>query len=117
MAQKKRSVNSIKDLLGHNIRLYRETIGVSQEELAEKAGISPPFLGSIERGEKWLSHETLTRITAALKVQAYDLFKPEHILSSDVNKLAKKLVSDIQSAVNQTVREMNLTIKDNSEEK
>ena len=50
MAQKKRPGNSIKDLLGYNIRLYRETIGISQDELAEKAGISPPFLGSIERG-------------------------------------------------------------------
>ena len=117
MAKKKQHDNSIKDLLGHNIRLYRETIGLSQEELAERAGISPPFLGSIERGEKWPSHETLTGIAAGLKVQAYDLFKPEHVISSDVNKLAKKLVSDIQSAVRQTVREMNLSIKDNSGEK
>ena len=117
MAQKKRHGNSIKDLLGHNIRLYRETIGISQEELAEKAGISPPFLGSIERGEKWPSHETLTGIAAGLKVEAYDLFKPEHIISSDVNKLTKQLVDEIQSAVNQTVRAINLSIKENSVEK
>ena len=117
MATKKRPVNSIKNLLGHNIRLYRETIGISQEELAEKAGISPPFLGSIERGEKWPSHETLTGIAAGLKVEAYDFFKPEHIVSSDVNKLTKKMLKEIQSVVNQTIREINLSIKENSEEK
>ena len=117
MAQTKRQVNTIKDLLGHNIRLFRETAGITQEELAEKAGISPPFLGSIERGEKWPGHETLTGIANGLKVEAYDLFKPEHVISRDVNKLTKKLVNDIQSAVNQTVRAINLSIKENSETK
>jgi transcriptional regulator with XRE-family HTH domain len=113
MASKKRHGSTIKDLLGHNIRLYRETMGISQEELAEKAGISPPFLGSIERGEKWPSHETLTGIAAGLKVEAYDLFKPEHVISRDVSKLTKQLVKDIQAAANRTVRGINSTLQEN----
>ncbi|MDR0444359.1 MAG: helix-turn-helix domain-containing protein [Treponema sp.] len=116
MKPRKRCGNAIKYLLGQNIRLYRETICISQEELAEKAGISPPFLGSIERGEKWPSPETLTGIAIGLKVEPYDLFKPEHIISSDVNRLTKKLVRDIQTSVNQTVRAINLSIQVNNKQ-
>lgn len=101
---------TIKRLLSHNVRLYRETSGYSQEELAEMAGISPPFLGAIERGEKWPSPETLAGIAAGLKVNPYDLFKPEHIVSSNVHGLTEKMLQDIQATVNQTIRAINISL-------
>jgi transcriptional regulator with XRE-family HTH domain len=113
MKHKNKKGEAIKKLLSQNIRLYRETIGFSQEKLAEIAGISPPFLGAIERGEKWPSSETLDGIATGLKVNPYDLLKPEHIVSVDVNKLTGKLVQDIQTAVNQTIRAINVTLQEN----
>jgi len=115
MTQKKQQGETIKNLLSTNVRLYREDLGYTQEELAEKAGISPPFLGAIERGEKWPSPETLAGIAAGLKVNPYDLLKPEHKISADINKLTKKMISDIQKTVNQTVRSINVSLQENSE--
>jgi len=89
MTQKKQQGEIIKNLLSVNVRLYREELGYTQEDLAEKAGISPPFLGAVERGEKWPSPETLAGIAAGLKVNPYDLLKPEHNISADINKLTK----------------------------
>ncbi len=60
--------DTIKNLLSYNIRLYRDILGYTQEELAEKSGISAPYLGAIERGEKWPSPETLAGIAAGLKL-------------------------------------------------
>jgi len=111
----RRQGEAIKCLLGSNIRLYREAAGFSQEELAEKAGISPPFLGAIERGEKWPSEVTLAGIAIGLKVNAYDLMKPEHTVSRDINRLVKKMLKDMQASVNRTVRAVNLSLKDNVE--
>jgi transcriptional regulator with XRE-family HTH domain len=114
MTQKKQQGQVLKKLLSQNIRLYRDTLGYSQEELAEKASISPPFLGAVERGEKWPSPETLAGIAIGLKVNPYDLLKPEHIVSRDVNSLTEKMLKEIQKTVNQTVRAINVTLQDNS---
>jgi len=113
MTQKKQMGEAIKNQLSKNIKLYRETIGCSQEELAEMAGISPPFLGAVERGEKWPSPETLAGIALGLKVNPYDLFKPEHIISNNVHGLTEKMLKDIQTTVNQTIRAINKSIQEN----
>ena len=39
---------------------------LTQEKLAELAGISPSFVGHIERGEKKASLETMVHIAAVL---------------------------------------------------
>jgi len=114
MKQNTRRGAGIKNLLSRNIRLYRETAGLSQEELAEIAGISPPFLGAIERGEKWPSPETLAGIAMGLKVNPYDLFKPELSISSDIQRLTEKMLHDIQTTVNHTLRSINISLQENS---
>jgi len=114
MTQKKQQGENIRSLLSSNVRLYREDLGYTQEELAEKAGISPPFLGAIERGEKWPSPETLAGIAAGLMVNPCDLLKPEQRFSADVKKLARKMIKDIQKTVNQTVRSINISLQENS---
>jgi len=70
-------------------------------------------LGSIERGEKWPSSETLAGIAIGLKVNPYDLLKPENTVSNDVHKLTEKMLQDIQSSVNQTVRAINISLQEN----
>ena len=37
--------------IGNNIRKYRVKKGMRQEDLAERVGLSPNYLGSLERGE------------------------------------------------------------------
>jgi transcriptional regulator with XRE-family HTH domain len=113
MKQKNKLGEAIKKLLSQNIRLHRTAIGLSQEKLAETAGISLTYLGSIERGEKWPSPETLAGIALGLKVNPYDLLKPENLVSNDVNRLTEKMLRDIQSTVNQTIRAINITLQEN----
>lgn len=56
--------------IGKNIRKYRVMKKLRQEDLAEKSGISPNYLGAIERGEKIPALETLIGIINALGVSA-----------------------------------------------
>jgi transcriptional regulator with XRE-family HTH domain len=37
---------------GEQLRRYRETMGLSQEELAERAGLTANAVGALERGER-----------------------------------------------------------------
>ena len=54
--------------LGRRIRQQRVLAQLTQEKLAEQAGISLSFLGHIERGTRKASLETLVNICNALKI-------------------------------------------------
>ena len=59
--------------MGMRIRQVRKAKGWSQNELAEKCGISMSFLGHIERGSRIMSMETFVGICEALGVGADEL--------------------------------------------
>ena len=61
--------------LGETIRQHRNRVGLSQEELAEKADLHPVYVGKIERGEQWISLHALLRVAKALDVSVCDLLK------------------------------------------
>ncbi len=54
--------------LGKRVRQQRVLNKLTQEQLAEKAGISCAFVGHIERGEKKASIETVVALCNALSV-------------------------------------------------
>ncbi len=59
--------------MGMRIRQVRKAKGWSQNELAEKCGISMSFLGHIERGSRIMSMETFANICNALDAGADEL--------------------------------------------
>lgn len=52
--------------LGSRLRTRREAIGWSQAQLAEAAGVTPNYVGVIERGEKLPMLDTLEAFASAL---------------------------------------------------
>ena len=67
---------ALKEILGQNIRVYRAAKGLSQEDLAEKAGIKRTYVGSIERGEVDPRLGTVNKIADGLGVDAFKLLVP-----------------------------------------
>ena len=65
----------LRQILSKNIKTLRNRRSLSQIELAEKAGISIPFLSNIERKIKWPHPETLAKIANALDVEAHILLQ------------------------------------------
>ena len=61
-------------LLQENMKKWRSKLHISQIKLAELTDLSQSFIAEIERGNKFPSSETLTRIANALKVRPYQLF-------------------------------------------
>lgn len=73
-------------VIGQRIRGYRTGLKMSQEELAEKCGLHPTYIGQIERGEKNATLESISRIAAGLSVPLYTLFdKIDESTASDTN--------------------------------
>jgi transcriptional regulator with XRE-family HTH domain len=59
---------------GEVIRRYRLWKQLSRRELAARAGLSPVFLGEIERGEKDPSSHSLCLVAEALEVPLSELY-------------------------------------------
>lgn len=69
------SIDSIKKYFGDRVRLYRSQIGLSQEQLAEKAGLHRTHIGQIERGEGNPTLENICKIACALNISVNELFE------------------------------------------
>jgi DNA-binding XRE family transcriptional regulator len=63
-------------LLGGRIRRMRESRKISQEKLAELAGIDRAYYGGIERGERNVAAVNIVKIADALGVEVGQLFPP-----------------------------------------
>lgn len=69
--------------IGQRIRNYRTQQKLSQEELAEKCGLHPTYIGQVERGEKNATLESISKIAAGLSVELSTLFENIEDYSSD----------------------------------
>lgn len=67
-------IEDIDKKVGLNIRVQRVKRGISQEELADMAGIARSTMGIVERGEQSPSLQTIAKIATALKIDIYKLF-------------------------------------------
>jgi transcriptional regulator with XRE-family HTH domain len=63
------------ETLARRIRTLRESLRMTQEELAKKCGISVSFASLLERGARSPSYETLVDVAKALEVPLFELFK------------------------------------------
>ena len=76
--------NAAQDI-GSFIRTQREAAQVSVRQLAEKAGVSNPYLSQIERGLRKPSADVLNQIAKALRVSAEVLYVQAGILEPSEN--------------------------------
>lgn len=59
---------------GKKVREERLKLGLSQEGLAEKAGVHRTYIGMIERAEKNITLENIEKIAKALGMRIEELF-------------------------------------------
>lgn len=72
----RRKSSPLREILAENVRAERARCRITQEDLAERAGISRVYVGSIERGEFACSIDVLARVATALGVDPPELLVP-----------------------------------------
>jgi transcriptional regulator with XRE-family HTH domain len=81
--------------IGSFIRAQREAAQVSVRQLAEKAGVSNPYLSQIERGLRKPSADVLSQIAKALRVSAEVLYVQAGILEpSEPSEVRDAVIAD-----------------------
>jgi len=64
----------LKNIFSLNTRKFRIEKNLSQEELAEKAGVHRTYIGSVERGERNITINVMEKISVALEKPITDFF-------------------------------------------
>ncbi|WIW50314.1 helix-turn-helix transcriptional regulator (plasmid) [Bradyrhizobium sp. 62B] len=65
----------LKEIMALNLRRKRHDRQMTQEELAERAGLSARYVGAIERGDVSASVTVLGQIASALDTEPAELLK------------------------------------------
>jgi len=90
------------------MKRLRLLLGISQAELARRAGLSPGYVGEVETGRKFPSPERLEAIALALDVRAFRLLMgPEDVTDAlgpdaayeTAERLRKRLDVEIEAFV------------------
>ena len=59
-------------ILGHALRSLRKRAGLTQEQVAERLGVDPTFIGRLERGQRGAHWRTIRRILTAVEASVGD---------------------------------------------
>jgi transcriptional regulator with XRE-family HTH domain len=92
-------------LLSKNIKRFRSRLGLSQLDLALELEMSTTFLSDIETGKKWVSAKTLAQISKALKIEVYELFKPDEGPQRDISAVVTKYLDDVDDTIIKSIEQ------------
>lgn len=93
--------------VGSFIRSLRENAQVSVRQLAERSGVSNPYLSQVERGLRKPSADVLSQVAKALRVSAEVLYVRAGILEpSDKGQVRDAIVTD--TAITEPQKQMLL---------
>lgn len=96
--------NDLRAILSSNIKFYRKRLLLTQERLAERAGLSAQTINDIEGCRTWVSDKSLISIAEALQILPAELLlSPLEVPAEDRDweeqlKLIR-IKSEVQSAV------------------
>ena len=95
--------------MGERIYLRRKSLKLTQEELAEKIGVSTQMISNLELGKKAIRPENLINICAVLNISAdYVLSGSEsNSLVDEVYEKLNNLSSDELNFINQMIDYIN----------
>lgn len=66
---------TILEIFGDRVLKERQRQGISQEELASRAGVHRTYIGMIERAEKNITLKNIEKIARAFNLEISELFK------------------------------------------
>jgi transcriptional regulator with XRE-family HTH domain len=99
----KEKPTNTRKILSSNLKKHREKLGLSQEKLAENAGISTMMVKDIEGCRTWVSDKTLESLAAALKTDIYRLLMPDTAYEEEINKTIKNDLLNITQKIRQNI--------------
>jgi transcriptional regulator with XRE-family HTH domain len=94
---------SLREIFAKNLRENRKRRGLSQEKLAEKAGVSTHYIAVIELAKNFPAADVIERLAGALNIDVSELFVSPHSLDDDLENNRQILFEGIRQTVEEAV--------------
>jgi transcriptional regulator with XRE-family HTH domain len=99
---------TVRILLSKNLKRLRYQKKMSQLNLAIRTGLTQNFINDIENGKKWVSPDTIAKLSIALNAEPYQFFTPDPtIKEADKHALASYL-DDFTESIKMMVQELKI---------
>lgn len=96
--------------MGKRIVSRRKQLGLSQEELAEIADVSPQMISTAERGSKSILSENLLKLSDALGVTA-DYLLTGRVTAAQANIITEKILNSPPEIQNKIERIIDIMLE------
>ncbi|MDR3342521.1 MAG: helix-turn-helix domain-containing protein [Treponema sp.] len=94
---------SIREIFVKNLKGNRKKCGLSQEKLAEKAGVSTHHIAMIELSRNFPTIDLMERLAGALGIEVHRLFVDPDSLEGEPGCNRQALMADIRQTVEEVV--------------
>ena len=91
-------MTDIRARFGSAVRNSRTRQHLTQEQLAERCGLSQKFIGEVERGTANPTIETVAQIAQALTIEVVELFGAAAAVHSDHYRISRKDAQMVREA-------------------
>jgi transcriptional regulator with XRE-family HTH domain len=109
------SGRDIRSLLSRNLKRFRSRKQLSQLALANEANLTHNFINEIENCQKWISPETLSKLSEVLEVQPYQFFLPEGLQGSRESEIFTGYLDDLSTSFNKMVHDIRNHYRQNED--
>ena len=96
----------LKEIFAFNLKGNRKKSGLTQEQLAEKAGVSTHHIAMIEIARNYPTLELVERIAGILNIEIHELFIPPHSTQEELDRLYKTVAKNIEEVVSKAVEKI-----------
>ena len=96
---------NIRALFSRNLKRLRKIANLSQVNLASEADLTHNFINDIENGKKWVSPETIAKLSTALKAEPYQFFISDCKWNNQVSEMFSLYLDDMEDAHAKMVEE------------
>ena len=93
----------VREIFANNLRKNRNKCGLSQEKLAERAGISTHYVAMIELARNFPKSEIIECLANALNIEVHELFVVSHSPEDELAKLHRTISSDIKQTISEAI--------------
>ena len=97
--------SNIKSLFGRNLKRLRSRSNKSQINLAVEADLAHNFINDIESGKKWVSADTIEKLSRALKAEPYQFFIADSKWNTQGAEIFSLYLDDFSDSVEKIVSE------------
>ena len=98
-------MTGIREILARNFKVNRQKLGLTQEQLAEKADVSTHYIAMIETCNKYPKPKMLEHLAKALEVEPSQLFSVSDTLDESFERLHQAIVTDMKQIVREVIKE------------